>query len=271
MKKFLLLFVCAVVCLAGMPGFAITINKAAPVAAAESTTSTTTASLVPTVLGIIGGVQQLTNQQRQLTAECIPTSQEINWVNNMVKEWAKTGAMTADQVERRLGMERCESPEGGYARRVGIAAGTDMQDVICYDWFGSDSDKNMVWYRFPMAKVATHCSDGSLSGCSRDETVTVSNIYDVFNLIDFSAEDLYGANEVTMFGNLTNKIEKCSDAKLSARKRQMWGEFLTDTITNLGQPTNTGTIMDAVSGITSGGGLGSIGNIGNLAVQFLGN
>ena len=90
-------------------------------------------------------------------------------------------------------------------------------------------------------------------------------------MIDFSAEDLYGANEVTMFGNLTNKIEKCSDAKLSARKRQMWGEFLTDTITNLGQPTNTGTIMDAVSGITSGGGLGSIGNIGNLAVQFLGN
>ena len=90
MKKFLLLFVCAVVCLAGTPGFAITINKAAPVAAAESTTSTATASLVPTVLGIIGGVQQLTNQQRQLTAECIPTSQEINWVNNMVKEWAKT-------------------------------------------------------------------------------------------------------------------------------------------------------------------------------------
>ena len=245
MRKFLQIFMCWFVGIVVMPADAVTINKAAPVAPVESSSSSTTASLVPTVLGIISGVQQLTNQQRQLTAECIPTSQEINWVNNMVKEWAKTGAMNAADVERKLsaqGMRRCASATGGYANSVAVAANTDMENAICYDYFGTDADRAMVWYQFPMASVATYCSDGSLVGCATDDRVTVSNIYEIFNLIDFSA-----------------------------RKRQLWGEFLTDTINSLGQPTNTGSIMDAVSGITSGGGLGSIGSIGSLAAQFLGN
>lgn len=273
MRKFLQIFMCWFVGIVVMPADAVTINKAAPVAPVESSSSSTTASLVPTVLGIISGVQQLTNQQRQLTAECIPTSQEINWVNNMVKEWAKTGAMNAADVERKLsaqGMRRCASATGGYANSVAVAANTDMENAICYDYFGTDADRAMVWYQFPMASVATYCSDGSLVGCATDDRVTVSNIYEIFNLIDFSMDDYYGANDATMWTNLINKIEKCSDVKLSARKRQLWGEFLTDTINSLGQPTNTGSIMDAVSGITSGGGLGSM-SIGSLAAQFLGN
>ena len=84
MKKFLFYFIAGIVCTVHVPGWAITINKAAPVAAQESSTSANTASLVPTVLNLIGTVQQLNAKQKELTAECIPSSQEITFVYNIV-------------------------------------------------------------------------------------------------------------------------------------------------------------------------------------------
>lgn len=267
MKKFLLFFIGGVFCLANGGAGAVTINKAAPVAAVESSASSTATSLVPTVLGIISNVQQLSARQKQLTAECVPSSQEITFVNNIVKEWAKTGAMSADEVQTRLGRQRCDTPIGGYSSSVEIAAGTDMDEMICYDYFAGDGNTGMVWENFPMVGVATYCSDGSpASMCSDKNRVTVSNIYDVFNLVDFTEAD-YSASELTMAAKLMSKIESCSYSRLSAKKREMWGEFLTDTINSLGEPTNTGAIMQSVGSLTSGGGLGTI---GSLAAQFIG-
>lgn len=272
MRKILLLFMGILILEAGTPASAVTINKAAPVAAQESSSSSTVTSFVPTVLNLIGSVQQLSAKQKELTDECIPSSQEITFVDNIVKEWAKTGAMTADEVQKRLGKKRCDVAVGGYASSVEIAAGTDMDDLICYDYFAGDGNAGMVWENFPKVGKATYCSDGSPSGmCSDKEKVTVSNIYDIFNLVDFTEAD-YSASELTMAGNLMAKIEKCSYSKLSAKKRQLWGEFLTGTINSLGQPTNTGSIMQSVSSITSGGGLGaSVGSIGSLATSLFGN
>lgn len=266
MKKFLFYFIAGIVCTVHVPGWAITIHKAAPVAAQEASTSANTASLVPTVLNLIGTVQQLNAKQKELTAECIPSSQEITFVNNMVKEWAKTDAMSAQDVERRLGQKRC-STANGYENSVKVSMLTESGDV-CYNYFAGDGNEGMVWENYPMASVATYCSNGDISGhCSSDERVTVSNIYDIFNLIDFTEEDYYGQSEITMAANLINKIESCSNSKLSARKRELWGEFLTTTINSLGQPTNSGSIMETVSSITGGGGLGSL---GSLATSLLG-
>lgn len=272
MKKFLLFFVGALVCATGTPAAAVTINKAAPVAAQESSSSTTAASLLPTVLNLISSVQQLSAKQKALTDECIPSSQEITFVDNVVKEWAKTGAMTADEVQKRLGRQRCRVAVGGYASAVEIAAGTDMDELICYDYFAGDGNAGMVWENFPRVGKATYCSDGSPAGmCSDKNKVTVSDIYDIFNLVDFTEAD-YSASELTMAGKLMAKIEQCSYSRLSAKKREMWGEFLTGTINSLGEPTNTGSIMQSVSSITGGGGLGaSVGSIGSLATSLFGN
>lgn len=265
MKKTLTILFCLSICAFGVSdATAITIKKAAPVATQEASASSATASLVPTVLNLISGVQQISAKQKELTAECIPTTQEVNFVDNMMKEWAKTGAMSAEEVEKKLG-KRCDSATGGYQASVEIAAMMDTDD-ICYDYF---SDEGMVWYQYPKVGVVKYCEDGTTS-CS--EKKTVSNIYDIFNLIDFSAKDYTTASEITMYNNLTGKIEKCSNAKLNAKKRAMWSEFLMGTISNLGQPTNTGSIMEQVSSIAgSGGGLGGLSSLGSIASQFLGN
>lgn len=268
MKKLLLSFCSAIVCMVSMPAVAITINKAASVAPQETSSSTAGSSLLPTVISLVAGVQQLNAQQKALTAECVPSAQEITFVDNTMKEWAKTGAMTAQEVQQRLGRRPCAAAVGGYNAAVQIAVGTESKDDVCYDYFAGDGNSGMVWAGFPKVGTATYCEDGSLS-CS--DRKTSSDIYELFNLITFTEAD-YTASELAMATRLIQKIEKCSDARLSAKKRQMWGEFLTDTISNLGQSTNTGSIMEQVSSITSGGGgaLGTLGSLGSFAAQALG-
>lgn len=267
MKKILLIFSAITVACPVVAHGAVAIKKAAPVAAKKTSTASSTGSLVPTVLGLVSAVKELNVKTRELTAECVPSAAEISFVNNTIKEWAKTGASTAAEAEKALGMKRCTNAHtGGYARSVEINAGED-DEFICTDWFGSDGDKGTVWYEFPMAAIATYCADGSID-CGKSQKKTVSNIYNIFNLIDFTDKD-YTASEVKMASQLLSKIEKCSDAKLSATKRAMWGDFLVNTIGNVGQSTNTGAIMQSVGNISQSGLGGGLSSLSGLATQFL--
>ncbi|MBE6457647.1 MAG: hypothetical protein E7011_02470 [Alphaproteobacteria bacterium] len=269
MNKSLVFFVGILFAAQGAAMAAITVKKAAPVATKQAAVTDSAGSLIGTVLGLVSNVKELTQQQRNLTAECIPTTQELNFVNETVKEWAKTGAYTADEVQSALQMQRClNQPSGGYQASVSIAQGLDDDGVICYDWFGGDANQDMVWYQFPMAVKASYCTDGSVSGCSEKNKQYVSNIYDVFNLIDFTEAD-YTANEATMAAKLIAKIENCSYAKLSAKKKALWGEFLVDTIGGLGQKTNTGAIMQTVGSVANTSGLGALQSLGSVATQFM--
>lgn len=272
MRNFLLIFVGMIVAVQNAWA-AVSIKKAEPVATKQTSVKDTGASLLPTVINLVSGVQQLNQKQKALSAECIPTSQELNWVNNMVKEWAKTGSANIEDIQRSLsGMRPCDS-SSSYEISVRLAADTDETEFICYDTFSSSADEDTVWYGFPKATKASYCTDGSVSACKDKYRVDVSNIYDVFNLIDFSESD-YTASELTMASKLIAKIENCSNAKLSAKKRAMWGEFLTYSIGSMGQKTNTGTVMQVVSDAVSNGGSGGLNgamqSLTGIAGQFLG-
>lgn len=252
------------------PTMAITITKAKPVAQKQNDIKQTGASLLPTIINIYSGIQEITKKQQALTAECIPSSQEIEFVNNTFKEWIRTGAMTMDEVYRALGNAKpCQTASGGYATSVSIAYATEDTSLICYDYFGSDSDKDMIWYKYPKVVVTYYCTDdpGSRS-CTEKNRETVSNIYDIFNLIDFSTAD-YTAQEAKMAGTLTAKIEQCSSSKLNAKKRAMWSEFLVGSISNLGSSTNTGSIMQMVQGSANSSPMDALKSIGGNITQFL--
>lgn len=271
MKKFLLFFIGGLVAVHSTAG-ALTVTKAPSVATKQATAVDTGASLLPGVLNLVTGVMQLNQKQKALTAECIPTSQEVNFVNNIIKEWAKTGAATAKEIAngKMDGMKPCEKGET-YESSVRIAADLGEDGLICYDVYRDD--EHAVWHEFPKASSTYYCTDGSLSGCGEKNKKHVSNIYNVFNLVDFTEAD-YTAQEAKLAGNLIAKIEKCSNAKLNARKKEMWGEFLVGTVGGLGQKTDTATIMQTVSGMAnsfSGGGSGlqSLGSLKDLASQFL--
>lgn len=249
----------------GAADAAVAVKKAAPVATKEASKTDASASLMGSVLGLVSSVQALNAQQKALTEECIPTSSEINFVDKTVKEWAMTGAMSAAEVQNKLHGNPCDSITGNYALNAEHADATESTD-ICYDVFSGAGNDNMVWYMFPKVGKATFCPGGDTT-CKNKKTV--SNIYEIFNLVDFEAQD-YTAQEATMAGKLIDKIERCSDAKLSAKKRALWGEFLTNTLSNVGQKTNTANILQQVTSVSnSGGGLGALSGLGGLATQYL--
>ena len=268
MKKNLALFIAPLLCVTVDSAMAaVAIKKAAPVATQESSMSSTTSSLVPSVLTLVSEVQSLNAKQRELDAECTPSSAEIEFVNNTIKEWAKTGAATQEEVSRKLNRMPCDGGVG-YEAAVRYRAGTDM-DTICYDNFAGESNMQMVWYRFPKASKATYCSDGSPT-CSDKDKKTVSNIYEIFDLVDFGMDD-FNRQEATMAAKLIDRADRCSDVKVSKKKKQMWGEFLTTTMGNVGQKTNTSAIMQTVEGITKNGSSlnNGISSLGAIASQFM--
>ena len=244
---------------------AVTVKKAAPVATQAASTTNSAGSLVPTVLSLVSNVQQLTSKQNDMMIECIPSSAEITFVNNIVKEWAKTGAMSAKDVQKKLKRKPCAGGSG-YAFDVKYNAATGLDDV-CYDSFVGYGNEGMVWYGFPKVGKTEYCDDGS-DNCKNRKTA--SDIYEIFDLVDFGYAD-YTKSEATMAAKLITKVDECTDKKLSQKKREMWGEFLTTTIGGVGQKTNTSAIMDTVGGITKGGTNVSSGlsSLGSVATQFL--
>lgn len=249
---------------------AYTYTTAPKVSSKKTSAIDTGASLVPNVIALIGGIKQISQQQKVLTDNCIPTAQEIDFVNKMVKEWAKTGSITATDAQKALGTKPCSQPTGGYQASVRISADTDEEAVICHDWFGGSSDKDMVWEGFPMASKTYYCTDGSLSGCAEKYRKEVSNMYDIFNLIDFSSDQDYTAQELQsqMASKIITKTEQCSYSKLNAKKKALWQDFLINSVGTLGQKTNTSAIMQAVGNATSGGG-NIIQNLGSTVTNFI--
>lgn len=249
---------------------AVAIKKAAPVATQESATSSTAASLVPSVLTLVSDVQALSAKQRELEADCIPSSAEISFVNNTIKEWAKTGEMTADEVASKLGKQRC--PSGTcYRNEIMDAAGTGM-DVEYFDSFSGTDDEYMIWQDFPKATVVEYCSDGSYGNtCSKKDRKTASNIYEIFNLIDFDEVDYTRQDNSAMVSKLLAKASNCADNKVEQRKKQVMGEFLVGAVGKVGQKTSTATIMETVSNITKNGTSlnGGLSSLGTIASQFM--
>lgn len=92
----------------------------------------------------------------------------------------------------------------------------------------------------------------------------------VFSKIDFDEKD-YTVDELTKAKSLLEKLENCSVGKLAAKRKEAFGGLITNSINNMGQTsnTNTGSVMEMVSGLAGQKGVGGIGGIANMAGQFL--
>ena len=248
-------------------------KKADSVAKYDASTSTTNvgASLLPTAATLVGNVIALNQQQKALTAECEPTSREITFVNNMIKEWAIAGAVNPLANNSR-GMRACDKDGGetyeNTVTQAGMGVTVDVSGV-CYDTFSDADARGAVWANFPKAAVVEYCSDGgALSMCSKNKRKKMTNMWTLFDMVDFDNKD-YTRAEASQAVALLQKATNCSGNKLAAKRLETFGGFITNTISNMGQPTNTGNVMNAVSGIVGQTGIGGIGGLATVASQFL--
>ncbi len=259
MKKFLSIFVicaCAVTCVSQA---AVNIKKAAPVATKKASATDTATSLVPTVVGLVGSVQNLQAQQKQLTADCTPTSDEINTVNDLVKEWAKLGETTPENAHSGLGDRDCTD-----AFQYHLDFDDDSEK--CYEVFKTNADDKTVWLNFPKVSSGKRCKDGG-KNCTVE-----TNMYEIFEKIPFSEAD-YTKAEATKISKLKEKAERCSPSRIKAAKAELYGGFLTQTLSSVGQSTGaagTTSVLDAVSSMGGSGDLKSmLPSLGSMATQVM--
>jgi len=257
MKKVLSIFFVAMFAVISVSQAAVNIKKAAPVATKKVDKVESATSLLPTVLGLVSSVQALNTQQQQLSADCSPTLDELTTVNDLVKEWAKLGEVTAESAASGLG----GSCPGGYENMVKYGD----KDQKCYDTFHSDDDIGSVWANFPKASSAQKCEDDSSKKCT-----TVSNIYDVFGRLPFNDDD-YTKSESKKITQLKEKAQRCAPERIAAAKRELYGGFLTQTLSSVGQSSGaagTSSVLDAVSAM---GGSGDIKSMATSVLPSLGS
>ena len=270
MKKLIFIFVSVVYATSSWGAVNVKtagVKKAAPVATKQVDKMETATSLLPTVIGLVSNVKALSAQQQQLTADCAPTASEIETVNNLVKEWAKTGSVTISVAESGLGEtcgpERKENNSGYYANKMEIAD----KKQSCYENFSAEEDEGTIWYLFPKASKAEICDTVSKKNCKN-----ISNIYDVFAKIPFSEED-YTEAEAKKISKFIEKMNRCAEGKLSAARRELYGNFLTQTLGSVGQSTGaagTASVLEAVSSMGGSGDIKSmLPSLGQMAGQVL--
>lgn len=280
MKKIVLFFACLIavcddVC-AAVKTFAP--KKAQSVAVQETSLSTSSlgASLLPSVIGLATNVIQINKEQKELSAKCEPTDRDVNFVNNMVKEWAMAGAVNpiASSEDKICGGSGEADSYKSWVQDNPESANDESE--MCFEVFKETADdkKEAVWNGFPKASLAKYCSDGSeLSDCSSGSTRKATNMWAVFNMImgDFSDKD-FTVEELKQATALLEKLDNCSAGKMAAKRKEAFGGLIMDSVNNIGNQsnTNTGSVVEMVSGLATQKGAGGIGGIANMATQFLG-
>ena len=259
MKKIFAVFVICVCAVTYVSQAAVNIKKAAPVATKKASATETATSLVPTVVGLVGSVQNLQAQQKQLTADCAVSSSEISMVNDLVKEWAKLGETTPEDARKGLGDRDCTD---GYQTHLEL----DDEKDSCYEVFKTDADNKTVWKGFPKVSSGKKCKDGN-KNCT-----VVSNIWEIFEKIPFDNAD-YTQAEAAKIGKLKEKAERCSDSKIKAAKAELYGGFLTQTLSSVGQSTGAAGTSSVLNAVTSMGGSGDLKSmlpsLGSMATQVM--
>lgn len=269
MKKLSFILVLAVFLAPIIASGAVSVKKASSVKTQEAAPVDAATSLLPNVIGLVGSVKTLNAQQQQLTSDCVPTDEEVRVVNNLVKEWAKTGVTDAESAASGLGTPCSTDTELGstddYNKYQAFMEYAEKNET-CYERFGGPSNAHMIWFKFPKASVAKICDVNNAKNCEK-----VSNVYDIFDKIPFSAED-YTKSEVAKVAKLVEKSEKCSPSKIKAAKRELWGGFLTQTLGNVGKTSGasgTESVIQAVSSAGGGGLQSMLPSLGQLATQAL--
>lgn len=262
-KLFLFLFVFYGVALESN-AFAVVTNftpkKAAPVAVNKEATTKNSfgASFLPNVLNVASSVISMKEQQDKLTAECEPSSSDLSFVNNMIKEWAISGGVNPFDSS---GITQCSSVDSYENSVRANNGGSDAANMICYDWF--TDDKSAIWYGYPKASIANYCSTGdSMSDCAPANKKKATNLWTLYSMIPFDQDD-FDEKEGKGYASLAEKADKCTPKKVAAARMSAMGGFVSTAINNVGAPVGTENVMQNVQSLMGKSGLGE--NISGLS------
>ncbi|MBR3510678.1 MAG: hypothetical protein IKN73_01295 [Alphaproteobacteria bacterium] len=261
MKKIFAFFIICTFSAINLSWGAVSVKKASPIQVKKESVMDSTTSFLPAVIGLVENVKNLKTQQQQVTAECEPSGDEIETVNDLVREWAKIGDTDSDKITS--GLTLC----------YGTTYESYMNDFAegyndtCYEVL--PDCKDCIWKGYPKASSARSrdCSNPNSINCKK-----YSNIYEVFAKIPFSEED-YTEREAKKIAKLKEKYERCAPAKVKAAQRELYGNFLNQTLSGVGKTTGAAGTEDVIKAVSGLGGSGSLGSLlpslSGVATQML--
>ncbi|MDR0803594.1 MAG: hypothetical protein LBO08_00685 [Rickettsiales bacterium] len=266
LKKYLFLFLYSFFLCASAQA-AVTIKKAEAVQEQKSSGGSAT-DFLGTAINLGTGIIAMNKDMKAVSAECYPTAPDITFIENTMKEYAKTGAQDKSGIYGRLSPRtQCVTSNGygAYVAEYGKTAGARP----CFNFFSGSGDKDMVWDGYPRVGTGVICPKGGTDCEARDQE-KITDAYEIFNLIEFGPGD-YKTGELTQATKLLEKVEVCSDAKISEKKRQMWMGMLNTTISNIGAKQSSGDVMQTVQSVVGGGGgVNSLGGVASMIPGIFG-
>ena len=252
MKKISVLIILTVFLTPMLAVGAVSVKKASSVTKKTAEPVETATSLLPTVVGLVGGVKNLQNQTKDLTADCTPSSDDIQTVNNLVKEWAKID--DTDAARATYGISVCNDSDKSYGYEDFLRNSADKGQE-CYELFAASGDSGKIWENFPKASKGQICSETGNKKKNKCETVT--NLYTVLDKIPFSEADLT-KSEVSKIANLKQKAEHCAPAKVALAKAGLVSNFVMDALGTVGQKSGASGTAGILEAVSSMGGNGNI-------------
>ena len=263
MKKLLLILPVAFACVSAQ-GAQYQIKKAAPVAVQKQsgTEALTSASLLPTALSLVTNIMALNQQTKLMEQKCAPTSAELQFVQKLMKEWARAGGALSTQPDS------CDTSGRIYSDEAQAFGFGGSKTKPCVNTFQGPGNVGQIWEGFPSAAMAMVCSGGT--GCAKaKDSKVITNIYEIFGLITFGPDDLLPAESSTAV-RLIEKMEVCSPEAITAKKREMWGGFLTTTVSGLGKKQTNENMLGQISGIMQTSGNNSMGAVTSMLPAMAG-
>jgi len=216
--------------------------------------------LITTALGMGMGIWQLTQEQQTLAAECRPSEAQIEWLNRMMREWARAGGINTMAATHNQHVCRIS-----FAEHVRQSHSNDFS--MCHPIFpNTGANAGMIWQGFPMAAIAYRCTDETAFGqiCPLNRREYVTNAFEVWTWIGFSDNDFIG-DETNQLARWREFVDRCGGDRLNARRQEMWGNFMMQQAAGIGQQQDLGSIMGQVSGVMGQGGTGPASTLLNLA------
>lgn len=239
-----------------------------PIAAGTGT------NLIGTAINLFQGIQTLQNQELALSKDCAPTNADVEYVNKMVKEYAKIANETADDMRRALTNadynESCR-----YKDTVGVP-----NVNVCYDAFdGSNEVSNAggvytpieIWGLYPKASESVHKCPQTNPSCTPSQEIYYSNIYEIYSRMGWTDADLL-PDELSTHAKLMEKRDRCDPTELKRKKQELTGALITSTLSGVGTQQNTGNAIGQVTGLLgniSAGGGGSQGTMNGVTQSGL--
>ncbi|MDR0319509.1 MAG: hypothetical protein LBH81_02100 [Rickettsiales bacterium] len=266
------------------PAQAYTPKKADVVATKEAPSAMSAGSLASTALALGLGAMNINQQFKALSASCVPSQTDINFVQRMVLEVAKTGVNAKDFTSA-LGDE-CDYD--GAFRENAIGRANNTIKTRCFEPIknaSSDSRNVNGIIVCSVASAGNNC-ESTLEGAvlvgfpkvsseqikkSTGETVYASNIHDIFAAVmgHFGPDDLL-ESEIASAQRLTALADQCSEVRLAAKQKEVWMGFAQEAIMGVSAGTLQANPMDALQaagGMVGGGGMGSLIQAGSMLMM----